>query len=88
MPGKALLFCSQATITNERGMQTLLLTPEIDSRYEVGQITSRIGLSNKAFAFGPHDNIFTLMLRIKLPRIVNQVRIGRRSPIPCENSST
>ncbi len=37
----------------ERGMKTLLFIPVIDDRYKKGTITSRIGLSSKAKAFGP-----------------------------------
>ena len=35
----------------ERGMETLLFIPSIDTRYERGTIASRIGLVAEAYAF-------------------------------------
>lgn len=43
---------------NERGMETLLYTPSLDTRYEVGAIVSRIGLNSKAIAFEKSFNFF------------------------------
>lgn len=42
----------------ERGMQTLLFTPDIDDRIEIGTIASRIGLKSKAFPFSSEFNFY------------------------------
>ena len=43
---------------NERGMETLLYTPSLDTRYETGAIVSRIGLNSKAISFERSFNFF------------------------------
>jgi thymidine kinase len=40
-----------------KGMKVLPLTAAIDDRYEVGRITSRIGLSIEAFTFSPGQDL-------------------------------
>ena len=40
---------------NERGMNTLLLAPSVDTRYGAKKITSRIGLQADATAFSPDE---------------------------------
>ena len=42
----------------ERGMETLLFIPSIDTRHERGVIASRIGLVAEAHAFEPNFNFF------------------------------
>ena len=42
----------------ERGMETMLWTAELDNRYDVGAITSRIGLKAEAHKFTPDTDIF------------------------------
>ena len=44
----------------ERGMRTLLLTPQIDNRFAVGTIHSRIGLEANAVAFAPDENLLQI----------------------------
>ncbi len=41
----------------ERGMQTMLWTAALDDRYEVGAITSRIGLQAEAHKFTPETDL-------------------------------
>ncbi len=41
----------------ERGMQTMLWTAALDDRYDVGAITSRIGLQADAHKFAPETNL-------------------------------
>ena len=41
-------------------MQTMLFTASIDTRYQQGLISSRIGLSEQAFAFEACDDLFAL----------------------------
>ena len=56
--GKSTVLLQSSHNYRERGMQTLLFTPIIDTRVEPGLIFSRIGLSEKAVAFDIHDNLF------------------------------
>ena len=45
----------------ERGMSTLLFTPKIDDRYQIGKITSRIGLEADAETFDTQTNLFEMV---------------------------
>jgi len=56
--GKSTLLLQAAYNYQERGMQTLLLTPAFDDRYEVGRITSRIGLNAEAETFEVDSDLF------------------------------
>jgi thymidine kinase len=58
--GKSTLLLQSSHNYRERGMDTLLMTPQIDTRYGVGKITSRIGLSSDAHIFAADDNLFEL----------------------------
>jgi thymidine kinase len=49
--GKTTTLLQSSFNYQERGMKTLLFTPKIDDRYEVGVITSRIGLRENAVVF-------------------------------------
>lgn len=42
----------------ERGMLTVLFTPQIDNRYTTGKITSRIGLEAPAKTFDSTSNLY------------------------------
>ncbi len=55
--GKSTVLLQSSHNYRERGMQTLLFTPIIDTRAEPGCIFSRIGLSEKAMAFTADDNL-------------------------------
>ncbi|QJQ31773.1 thymidine kinase [Sphingomonas lacunae] len=46
----------------ERGMETMLWTAALDDRYEVGAITSRIGLKAEAHKFTPETDIHAEVL--------------------------
>lgn len=45
----------------ERGMDTLIFTPQIDDRAEVGKISSRIGLQADAILFHKDFNFFSFI---------------------------
>ena len=49
--GKSTILLQAAHNYVERGMKTLLLTAELDNRYEKGKISSRIGFGKDAFTF-------------------------------------
>jgi len=60
------LYCLQSSHNyRERGMNTLLFTASIDTRYQKGTIYSRIGLSEQAFAFKADDDLYALTLSLK-----------------------
>lgn len=56
--GKSTLLLQSAYNYKERGMETLLFTPSVDTRYEQGKIYSRIGLNADAVSFDTHFNLF------------------------------
>lgn len=59
--GKSTVLLQSSYNYRERGMQTFLLTPLIDTRTQRGVIHSRIGLSELAYAFQPTDHLFQLI---------------------------
>jgi thymidine kinase len=56
--GKSTTLLQAAFNYQERGMETMLWTAELDDRYEVGAITSRIGLKAEAHRFRPETDLF------------------------------
>lgn len=56
--GKSTTLLQTAFNYQERGMETMLWTAELDDRYEVGAITSRIGLQAEAHRFRPETDLF------------------------------
>ena len=60
--GKSTVLLQSSHNYRERGMQTLLLTPVIDTRYQQGTIHSRIGLSASALTFQSEDDLYALAL--------------------------
>lgn len=56
--GKSTVLLQSSYNYRERGMDTLLYTPSIDTRYGMGKITSRIGLSSDAIVIESEHNIF------------------------------
>jgi len=63
--GKSTILVQSSYNYRERGMNTLILSPEIDNRYGTGKVTSRIGLESDAVTFTTADN---LLARIKAER--------------------
>lgn len=59
--GKSTSLLQSSYNYQERGMRTFLLTPEIDARFEVGKITSRIGLEADAATFNGSSNLFEMV---------------------------
>jgi len=55
--GKSTIMLQSSYNYNERGMDTLLFVPSVDTRYGEGKITSRIGIDANAIAI---DNKFDL----------------------------
>ena len=57
--GKSTSLLQSAYNYRERGMHTEIFTAGIDDRYELGQVTSRIGLKSDAHMFSDTTNLFT-----------------------------
>ena len=56
--GKSTLLLQASHNYKERGMQTYLLTAQMDTRAGQGKIASRIGIGEEADTFTPHDDLF------------------------------
>ena len=59
--GKSTTLLQSSYNYRERGMNTLVLTPELDTRVDVGTVSSRIGLSADATTFTTADNLLALV---------------------------
>jgi len=59
--GKSTSLLQSAYNYKELGMNPFLLTAEIDDRYNVGKVTSRIGLEAGAHLFNQDNNLFELV---------------------------
>lgn len=58
--GKSTSLLQSSYNYNERGMNTLLLAPAIDTRYGVKKITSRIGLQAEATTISNDEDLYQL----------------------------
>ncbi len=68
--GKSTVLLQASHNYGERGMKTMLFTAELDNRSKVGNISSRIGLSQKASTFNNDDNLFySVEKRLKKDKI-------------------
>lgn len=56
--GKSTTLLQSSYNYNERGMNPLVLTPQLDDRFGEGNVASRIGLKAEATTFVPTDNLF------------------------------
>ena len=59
--GKSTALLQSSYNYRERGMNTLVLAPELDDRYGEGKVTSRIGIEADARTFNSIDNLFDLV---------------------------
>ncbi|MEO6004584.1 MAG: thymidine kinase [Opitutus sp.] len=55
--GKSTLLLQSSYNYRERGMETLIFTPALDTRGGAGRVTSRIGLQAEARAFDGSDDL-------------------------------
>lgn len=70
--GKSTTLLQAAYNYQERGMQPMLLTPQLNVRDGIGTIASRIGLKAAAFAFSQTDSLLDIV-----------VRTHRQTPVAC-----
>lgn len=61
--GKSTHLLQSSYNYRERGMGTLIFTPQLDDRYGTGKVTSRIGLESPAIIFDRKDNLLRLAER-------------------------
>jgi len=59
--GKSTALLQSSYNYRERGMNTLVMAPELDDRYGTGKVTSRIGLETEASTFKPDENLYELV---------------------------
>jgi thymidine kinase len=68
--GKSTILLQSSYNYRERGMNTLILAPEIDDRSSVGKVSSRIGLESEATTFNTADN---LLVKVKAANDQNPI---------------
>lgn len=61
--GKSTVLLQASYNYRERGMNTLVLTPEVDTRSAEGIVSSRIGLEADALSFSHLDNLLEIARR-------------------------
>jgi len=61
--GKSTALLQSSYNYRERGMRTVVLTPELDNRYGIGKVTSRIGIESDAVVFRPDDDLHAIVAR-------------------------
>lgn len=59
--GKSTALLQSSYNYRERGMSTLVLTPDLDDRYGSGKVTSRIGLETAATTFRNDEDLLQLV---------------------------
>ena len=59
--GKSTALLQSSYIYRERGMNTLVLAPQLDDRYGRGKVSSRIGLETEATTFGQEDDLLEII---------------------------
>ncbi|MCW8107227.1 thymidine kinase [Alteromonas ponticola] len=66
--GKSTSLLQSAYNYRERGMHAVIFTAAIDNRYEVGKVTSRIGLQAEAQLYQESDNIYQRVAALQAER--------------------
>ncbi|HSG97019.1 MAG TPA: thymidine kinase [Woeseiaceae bacterium] len=59
--GKSTNLLQSSYNYKERGMNTLVLAPQLDNRYGAGKVTSRIGIESEATSFTSDTNLFEIV---------------------------
>jgi thymidine kinase len=62
--GKSTSLLQSSYNYRERGMNTVILSPEMDNRYGEGKVTSRIGLQAESIDFKESDDLLDLVTRL------------------------
>jgi thymidine kinase len=61
--GKSTALLQSSYNYKERGMNTLVLAPELDDRFGTGKVASRIGLESEATIFNQEDDLHGIVTR-------------------------
>ncbi len=61
--GKSTTLLQSSFNYQERGMNPLIYTAAVDNRYQVGKVTSRIGLDADAILYDTHDDIYASVVK-------------------------
>lgn len=59
--GKSTALLQSSYNYRERGMNTLILSPQLDDRYGTGKVTSRIGLESDAVSFRADQDLLRIV---------------------------
>ncbi|MBT8102751.1 MAG: thymidine kinase [Gammaproteobacteria bacterium] len=59
--GKSTSLLQSSYNYKERGMNTLVMAPQLDDRFGIGKVTSRIGIESEATVFGSDTNLFDVI---------------------------
>ncbi len=62
--GKSTSLLQASYNYRERGMNTVILTPSVDTRYGEGVVTSRIGLQAEAMVVGAEEDLFVRVTKM------------------------
>jgi len=62
--GKSTALLQSSYNYKERGMNTLVLAPELDDRFGTGKVASRIGLESEATIFNQEDDLHGIVTRV------------------------
>lgn len=73
--GKSTVLLQSSYNYNERGMNTLVFAPALDTRSGPGKVSSRIGLSADARAFSRDENLFGLTEENHKARVLSCVLV-------------
>ncbi|MCU0717176.1 MAG: thymidine kinase, partial [Pirellula sp.] len=73
--GKSTILLQSSYNYRERGMRTLVFAPEIDDRYGVGVVASRIGLQSDAIPFSAGENLYMRVEREHVKQKVDCVLV-------------
>ncbi|MFG0291332.1 MAG: thymidine kinase [Rhodopirellula sp. JB044] len=92
--GKSTMLLQSSYNYRERGMNTLILSPELDTRFGSGKVASRIGIASDSVTFTPSDNlnvVFENFLAAELAHshdANDDAKDGETTPDPIPSSHT
>lgn len=73
--GKSTALLQSSYNYRERGMHTIILSPEMDNRYGEGKVTSRIGLQADSIDFKESDDLLDLVNRMDAEQKIHCVLV-------------
>jgi len=73
--GKSTSLLQSSYNYRERGMNTIILSPEMDDRYGEGKVTSRIGLQADSTDFKETDDLLDLVTRMNAEQVIHCVLV-------------